>query len=136
MSDLPFNIPFPIPMGATSISGNIATFRIEYKGQLHQIIINIRENPKIFNLSHIIEPDFRDKALHQSVDDEWFIETNEGGINVNPIGFLLPKLASKLFEKYLSIRLFHTTTLMKVTADHQHVKDYLASERAWDKKTY
>ena len=135
MSDLPFNIPFPIPMGATSISGNSATFRVEYKGQLHQIIINIRENPKIFNLSHIIEPDFLDKSLHQSVEGEWFIETNEGGIAA-PTGVLLPKMVRKIFKVPLFNRLFHTTTLMKVTSDHQHVKDYLASERAWDKKTY
>ena len=135
MSDLPFNIPFPIPMGATSINGNNAIFTIEYRGKLHQVIINIRENPKIFNLSHIVDPDFLNKALHQSVEGEWFIETNEGGIP-SPTGILLPKMVRKIFKVPLFNRLFHTTTLMKVTTDHKHVKDYLASERAWDKKTY
>lgn len=90
MTTFPVSVPVPIPTGCVNIDGTIAT----YNTCCGVIKFNINENP-----IQILDGESR-QSLMKSIEGDWFIETNSGGVN------------------FLFVRLFHQTYLMKLPNDH------------------
>ncbi|GEM_PF-3169278 len=91
MSNFPTNIPVSIKTGAVSINSNVITYQTVHGG----IKFNMTRNPV-----QVLDGEMR-QALMQSLDGDWFLETNSGGI------------------RFLFIRLFHQTYLMKLPSNHE-----------------
>ncbi|WP_190553390.1 hypothetical protein [Trichocoleus sp. FACHB-591] len=87
------NVPISVQTGDVSISGNLATYQTPYGS----IKFDTSKNPV-----KILDGELR-QGLMQSIDGEWFLETNSGGINL------------------LFVRLFHQTYLMKLPPGHQFI---------------
>jgi len=91
MSNFPTSTPILVKTGAVSISDSVATYRT-----LHgSIEFNVTENPIRF-----LDGEMR-QVLMKSMDGDWFVVTNSGGISL------------------LFVRLFHQIYLTKLPSNHE-----------------